>query len=474
VMILAIFARGNERLQLAAVQMLSQIDGPAASNALAGFAVFSSAGSVRSRAIELLKMRDPRDVVGRLIGLVHKPFKYQVRHVNGPGSPGELFVEGERFNIDRFYRNLVPAPNIVQNRLFSPDVPFEPFGFQNLMLTMLSSQLPFASGNTARFGAAFENMSGLMPGMGISPLAAGEIGHALAANPQNAAAIVNRLGANHGNLTSNGNSLGLFEVQGYAAQRDIALGLRMLDVQRANWNLEQMLAADVQFIEMTNSQISSVNDRTLPVLTALTGQNIGADSEKWSGWWADQLGYSYQSNTSEVKPTYTDMVADGHLVFSHSCFAAGTLVQTVDGPQPIESIHTGDRVLSQGTSSGELAFKSVIAAHHNPPARTLRIEVGTESIVATGIHRFWVARKGWTMARDLKAGDWLRIVGGTIQITAVEDDKTQRVYNLSVAEHRDFFVGTSGLLVHDFSFVQPVLQPFDRQPELGSPVAASK
>ena len=62
--------------------------------------------NVRGEAIETLTHRDPRDVVGRLIAMIHKPYKYQVRPVNGPGSPGELFVEGERFNIQRFYQNL--------------------------------------------------------------------------------------------------------------------------------------------------------------------------------------------------------------------------------------------------------------------------------------------------------------------------------------------------------------------------------
>ena len=38
--------------------------------------------------------------------------------------------------------------------------------------------------------------------------------------------------------------------------------------------------------------------------------------------------------------------------------------------------------------------------------------MGGETIVATGIHRFWKAGKGWTMARDLKAGDRLRMIGG--------------------------------------------------------------
>ena len=103
-MIWAIFVRGGERQQIAAVQMLGQIEGPSASNGLAVLAVFSPRTEVRRRATETLETGAIRATSsGELIGLVHKPYKYQVRHVNGPGSPGELFVEGERFNVQRFY-----------------------------------------------------------------------------------------------------------------------------------------------------------------------------------------------------------------------------------------------------------------------------------------------------------------------------------------------------------------------------------
>ena len=68
------------------------------------------------------------------------------------------------------------------------------------------------------------------------------------------------------------------------------------------------------------------------------------------------------------------------------------------------------------------------------------------------------------MARELKAGDRLRMVGGVVDVQSVDDDATQPVYNLDVAEDRDFFVGKTGLLVHDFSFVQPVAAPFDGLP----------
>ena len=140
-MVWALFVRGGERLQIAAVQMLGQIDGPSASNGLAVLAVFSPAAEVRTRAIETLSRRDPRDVVGRLIGLIHKPYKYQVRRVNGPGSPGELFVEGERFNIQRFYQNQTTTVAFNQGRFFTPDVPFDPFSIRNLISWLHDSQL---------------------------------------------------------------------------------------------------------------------------------------------------------------------------------------------------------------------------------------------------------------------------------------------------------------------------------------------
>jgi hypothetical protein len=101
--------------------------------------------------------------------------------------------------------------------------------------------------------------------------------------------------------------------------------------------------------------------------------------------------------------------------------------------------------------------------HRNRPAATVRISINGETIVATGIHRFWKAGTGWTMARDLQPGDRLRMIGGSGSIQSIEPGATQTVYNLDVAENRNFLVGSAGLLVHDFSFVQPVSEPFDRQ-----------
>ena len=209
----------------------------------------------------------------------------------------------------------------------------------------------------------------------------------------------------------------------------------------------------------------------------MTSQDLGPEPESWRKWWTDQLGYVYQSSQPETKPTITEMVGLPDVsptiplpqiqFRTHTaCFAAGTLVHTIDGPRAIDKIQVGDRVLSQNTSTGLLVFEPVVATHLSEPSSTLRLMIGGETIVATGIHRFWKAGKGWTMARELKPGDRLRMVGGVVAIDAIEADVTQPVYNLDVAVNRDFFVGKTGLLVHDFSFVQPVAVPFDRATDI--------
>jgi Pretoxin HINT domain len=549
-MIWALFVRGGEREQMAAVQMFGQIDGPSASNGLAALAAFSPTKDVRRRAIATLVRRDPRDVVGKLIGLVKKPYKYQVRPINGPGSPGELFVEGERFNIQRIYSLSVGSPILAMGRIFTPDMPFDPFNVRNLILATVPNHITNVSAPVSP-----DRVTSSYP-FPLSPQSTALAAQAMAANPQNASAILNQLisspanryapagywfyptqpngvssfvpvtqpgiqngpasastmqgmaqrlavqnqaainqlratqqnpnnllhqAANVKRLESNPANFqagiiqdGMDTVQAMAIQRDYMIGLELERIRQANLNLEQRLAMDTQYVEALNTGINLCNDNVLPVLTAITGQDLGAEPEKWKSWWVDQIGYAYESNVPETKPTFTDFVVDGVQPVHNACFAVGTPVQTIDGPRPIESIRLGDRVLSQGTASGQLAFQPVTATHRNPPAATFRIAIGGESIVATGIHRFWKAGKGWTMARELKAGDHLRMVGGTVTIESIEADKTQPVYNLEVAQNRNFFVGSRGLLVHDFSFVQPVAEPFDREPELGSGASASK
>ncbi len=85
-MIWQVFASGNEPIQLAAVALFSQIEGPAASFCLALMAVEKTSPVVREQAAHALEYRDPRDVIGRLTGLIHKPYKYQVKPATTTGA----------------------------------------------------------------------------------------------------------------------------------------------------------------------------------------------------------------------------------------------------------------------------------------------------------------------------------------------------------------------------------------------------
>src|SRR5207249_2747908 len=115
----------------------------------------------------------------------------------------------------------------------------------------------------------------------------------------------------------------------------------------------------------------------------------------------------------------------------------------------------------------------VIGIHHNPPSPTFVIKAAGDAIVSSHFHRFWVAGRGWVMARDLKAGDPVRTLGGVVPVESVEADKVQLVYNLDVAEDADFFAGNAGALVHDNTLPDPRLVPFDAPPKF-EPVPAAR
>jgi hypothetical protein len=147
--------------------------------------------------------------------------------------------------------------------------------------------------------------------------------------------------------------------------------------------------------------------------------------------------------------------------------AASALVVAAVDPKS-QAPKVGDQILTQNTKTGALDYQPVIAVYHNKPTSTLRLDLGTESIVATLIHRFWKAGHGWVMARDLKADDALRALGGIATIKAISQEKVQPVFNLEVAQNRSFFVGQGGMLVHDNSLVEATPEPFDAAPALAA------
>jgi hypothetical protein len=221
-------------------------------------------------------------------------------------------------------------------------------------------------------------------------------------------------------------------------------------------------ARDVGAIARHNAFVSHTNYRITELLHDLTGEYHGRDPEAWKAWWQEQQGYGrpYVTNGPAVKRTVVQTVyvrSLGH----KSCFGAGTLVRTNDGTRPIEELKVGDVVLVQDTKSGALSFQPVVVVYHNPPARTVKVDLEGEAIIATGIHRFWKAGAGWAMARDLKPGDTVRTLDGLAKVVSVAEGLEQPVFNLEVAEGHSFFVGQRAVLVHDNRMVESTSDPFD-------------
>ena len=131
------------------------------------------------------------------------------------------------------------------------------------------------------------------------------------------------------------------------------------------------------------------------------------------------------------------------------CFARGTPVWTKTGQRPIELLELGELVLAQNVNTGELAYKPVIGRTVRPPTEILKLQVIGEEIRTTRGHLFWVAGTGWRMAKELEDGAPLRGVAGSIRMNAVESSGQEQAYNLVVADFNTYFVGETGLLVHD-------------------------
>jgi hypothetical protein len=248
-----------------------------------------------------------------------------------------------------------------------------------------------------------------------------------------------------------------------------------LEVRASYGRAEARLESDARRLEIDNLATSRGNERLLHILRRLTGRDLGESREAWTSWWTDQLGYSYRSPQREtpLKPVVVEHVAAPVVVappqiierpaisLHTSCFAGGTLVLCEGGSRRIEELEVGDLVLSLNTTTGATSLRPVVAAFHNPPSETLRVGIGEDSVVATGIHRFWRPGVGWTMARDLRVGDTLRLAQGEASVTSVTPSEFQPVYNLAVLGDADFFVGQSGALVHDNTLVRPLARAFD-------------
>lgn len=231
----------------------------------------------------------------------------------------------------------------------------------------------------------------------------------------------------------------------------------------------------------------------IPVLAKTTGQDLGDNPQDWWSWWqryseydtserepvherryseSDERYYRYPSTGDyaqrKTRPIMLPTKVERGTGFRYGtggrypagsgysggvtircCLPRGTLVWTNTGQRAIETIEIGDLVLSQNTGTGELAYQPVVGRTVRPPSPTLKLTLGKEELRTTLGHPLWVSGIGWRMAKQVGETAILHGVRGPVEVDAVEPAEDCEAFNLVVADFNTYFVGESGILVHD-------------------------
>jgi hypothetical protein len=260
-----VFGTGDPQDQLRAVQLLGQMAFPHSSRLLAVLTIGGKTDDVRRAALEVLTKRDPMEFVDLWIGLLRKPLVYEVRPVAGPGASGEVYVEGERFNVRRLYA----APSILDtfNRYAGPMAlhPVIPLGFGS--------------------------MGG--PSSGAAMNAASSYGTGLY--------WYNRTLSNAG-APDPILAYQLFEAQ--IIQQMILLDWVLSETQKMTLGAQVQQANDVKTLEAYNASVRQTNTRAGEALASVTGRSLGDDREAWVRWWHAERGYVYNPPNPPRKQTH--------------------------------------------------------------------------------------------------------------------------------------------------------------------------
>jgi hypothetical protein len=451
--IVKVFGPGGPEDLAMASRLLGQVDAPSAARGLAWLAVFGSTDAVRQSAVEALAGRDPRECSGWLIAQLRNPIKYEVKPVGGPGSPGELYIEGKRLNTRNFYS--APAPMLD----FRPGdtLAYDAYGYLVVRRMVGYAAMPLGAAIDPLYQGA-PDLTGLGPileqgGLGASGV---QLGKQMAQNQKNNTNLGNTIGRVGRSSSSSFNM---------PIQADIPLEQMMRQAQEQAALARQALNQDVASLESYNADVKQRNHRVVAALKTLTGEAREPNFDAWRKWWGEL------EETSTITPLPTRLAdLDEETVLlptklgSKSRLPAlgkGTPVWTERGVRPIEEIRSGDLVLTQDPTSGSLAFTPVWSIRRLEPGLVRSLRFKDASLVATDLERFWIAGRGWVLLGNIQAGDPIRTLQGLARVVAVEEPKAEPAFHIQVGDGRAIFVGEKGMMAHDDQVNHPVAVPFD-------------
>jgi|GEM_PF-1738894 len=205
--------------------------------------------------------------------------------------------------------------------------------------------------------------------------------------------------------------------------------------------------------ETLNDGRVEMNRRVGRVLAHCTDQEISYEPKVWWDYWTNFASVATPQISVVVvdeRKSQPNVPSFSQVSIRRSCLVAGTPVWTERGQVSIEKIQAGDRVLAKDVKSGELCYKPVLFTTVREPTPVQTFDVDGESIGASYGHHFWISGHGWTKLRELAVNDPVHTVTGMHRIQRIEDEgKSEKVYNLVVADFHTYFVGNSMVLSHD-------------------------
>ncbi|MCG8465443.1 MAG: hypothetical protein MI750_11400 [Xanthomonadales bacterium] len=138
------------------------------------------------------------------------------------------------------------------------------------------------------------------------------------------------------------------------------------------------------------------------------------------------------------------------------CFVAGTLVLTYEGLVPIEELEVGDIVASRSEKNGFTSWRPItqLFRFEERPTLTLTLmnsEGEFDEFVVTHEHPFWVESAGWVEASSLEVGALVVALEEEQWTVAArtENPGFPSTYNFEVEDFHTYFVGESGVWVHN-------------------------
>lgn len=131
-------------------------------------------------------------------------------------------------------------------------------------------------------------------------------------------------------------------------------------------------------------------------------------------------------------------------------FTADTLVQTPGALLPIQDITVGSLVLSRSERDWTESPQNVLKTFKRTAPGYRELVTETQTYRLTDEHPVWVQGYGWKQAKDVQEDEIVsELVGDALVLDNRPVDEPVQVFNFEVEASPNYFVGETGLWVHN-------------------------